>query len=122
MAMPMRRPLMLCLLGALAFPAGVRAADGVHWTFTGPTSVTFDWRGSESTVRYGLTSLYGSSVVAVTPSPLPPSSSGPYWEARISGLQNNTAYHYAIGAGSDHTFRTPPAPGAKDFILFAEGD
>ena len=82
----MSRRVLLCLLCALALPARAHAADEVHWTFTGPTSVTFDWRGSETTVRYGLTSAYGSTATAVTPSPVPPSSSGPFWEARIGGL------------------------------------
>ena len=71
----MRPRLLLCLLFTL-LPATARAADEIHWTFTGPTSVTFDWRGTESSVRYGLTSLYGNSVSAATPSPLPPSSRG----------------------------------------------
>src|SRR5437773_1487176 len=77
-------------------PAAAFAADEIHWTLTSQTSVTFDWRGSESSIRYGLTSAYGSTANAHTPSPLPFSSTGPFWEAPITGLQENTVYHYAI--------------------------
>ena len=32
------------------------AADEIHWTITGPTSVMFDWRGpaSDNVIAYGL--------------------------------------------------------------------
>jgi hypothetical protein len=117
----MRPRLLLCLLCTL-LPATARAADEIHWTFTGPTSVTIDWRGSESSVRYGLTSLYGNSASAATPSPLPPSSSGPFKEARVTGLLADAVYHYSIGGGPDHVFRTPPSPGTTGFTIFAQGD
>src|SRR3989442_8872446 len=104
----MSRRILLSLLVALALPAPARAADEIHWTLTGPTSVTFDWRGTETTVRYGLTPAYGTIATALTPSPAPPSSSGPFWEARLTGLQAGMSYHYAIGNGPDHTFHTPP--------------
>ena len=107
----------LMLLGAPA-----QAADEVHWTMTGPTSVTLDWRGSETSVRYGTTAAYGQTATAVTPTPLPFSSAGPFKEARITGLQAGTVYHYSIGTGSDHNFRTPVSRGASDFTIFAEGD
>ena len=29
--------------------------DEVHYTFTGPTSVAFDWRGAATDIRYGPT-------------------------------------------------------------------
>jgi hypothetical protein len=115
-----RRTLHLLGFLLLATPAG--AADEVHWTFTGPTSVSFDWRGSETTVRYGLTTSYGSTATAYTPTPLPFSSSGPFHEARITGLQAGTRYHYSIGTGADHTFRTPLPLGTTDFVIYAEGD
>ncbi len=98
------------------------AADEIHWTLTGPNSVTLDWRGSGSGVRYGLTSSYGRTAAGQSPSPLPFSSSGPFWEARITGLLENTLYHYSIDAGPDHTFRTPPPRGTSDFTLYTAGD
>lgn len=102
--------------------SAVAAPDEIHWTITGQTSVTFDWRGAENTIRFGLTNAYGQTVTASTPSPVPFSSAGPFWEAKLVGLQENTLYHYSIGSGSDHTFRTPPPRGASDFTIYVEGD
>ena len=59
------------LVLALATAAPARAADEIHWTIVGPTAVTFDWRGTETTIRYGLTTAYGLSANGVAPSPLP---------------------------------------------------
>ncbi len=108
------------LVALWATPAA--SADGIHWTIIGPTAVTFDWRGSETTIRFGLTTAYGQTVTAATPSPLPFSSPGPFWEARLTGLQSNTLYHYSIGTGPDHTFRTPPPRGSSGFTVAAQGD
>jgi PKD repeat protein len=102
-------------------PTG-QAPDEVHWTFTGQTSVTFDWRGFDTTIRYGLTSSYGQTATGATPNPIPYSSPGPFWEAKLTGLQENTVYHYSIGSGPDHTFHTPPPRGTSDFTVFVEGD
>ena len=102
-------------------PTGTQA-DEIHWTLTGQNSVTLDWRGFDSAVRYGLTTAYGSSASAATPSPLPFSSPGPFWEAKLAGLQENTLYHYSIGNGPDHTFRTPPPRGASGFTIYVQGD
>ncbi|TMQ56084.1 MAG: PKD domain-containing protein [Candidatus Eisenbacteria bacterium] len=102
-------------------PTG-QAPDEVHWTFIGQTSVTFDWRGYDSTIRYGLTPSYGQIATGATPAPIPFSSPGPFWEARLSGLQENTTYHYSIGSGLDHTFHTSPPRGTSDFTVFVEGD
>jgi Concanavalin A-like lectin/glucanases superfamily/Bacterial Ig domain/Purple acid Phosphatase, N-terminal domain len=101
------------------------AADEIHWTTTGQTSVTFDWRGAstENTIRYGLSpGTYPNEVTASTPSPLPTSSTGPFWEAKITGLQEDTLYYYKIANAPEHTFRTPPHPGDSDFIVYAVGD
>jgi len=114
------RAAILLLLLAGAAPA--LAADEIHWTLIGPTSVTFDWRGSETTIRYGLTNAYGLTATAVTPTPLPFSSAGPFQEARLFALQPNAVYHYSIGGGPDHTFRTPPPRGSSGFTVCAQGD
>jgi len=98
------------------------AVDEIHWTFTGQTSVTFDWRGAENTIRFGPTTAYGQTVTASTPSPLPFSSSGPFWEAKLTGLQANTLYHYSVGGAADHTFRTPIPRGSSGFDVYVEGD
>lgn len=101
------------------------AADQIHWTVTGQKSVAFDWHSTSATdskIRYGTSSGdYGNEVTAVHPTPLP-SSTGLFWEAKITGLVENTLYYYAIGTGPEHTFQTPPARGNSDFIVHAEGD
>lgn len=114
--------LSIACIGLFASVVNVHAADEIHWTFTGPTSVSFDWRGSETVIRYGLTPAFGDSAAATTPAPLPFSSAGPFREARISGLRPDTLYHYAIGGGARHTFRTARRAGASDFTVMVEGD
>ncbi|MDD5633312.1 MAG: CARDB domain-containing protein, partial [Methylococcales bacterium] len=113
-------PLIMTLLTAnIAF-----GADEIHWTFTGPNSVAFDWRGTttEKTIGYGLASGVYTQVTATTPSPVPVSSSGPFWEANLTGLSANTLYYYKIGTEPEKTFRTPPAPGSSDFNVYALGN
>ena len=107
------------LLGCL--PARTSAADEIHWTMTGPQSVTFDWRGPDATLRYGPTSSYGNTVNGHTPSPLPYSSAGPFWEASASGLSPGVTYHYSVAGGPDHTFHTTPAPGST-FTVYVQAD
>lgn len=101
------------------------AADEIHWTFTGQTSVTFDWRGisSENIISYGTNpGVYTHSMTAEPPTPLPFSSAGPFWEARLTDLQENTRYYYSIGDNPEHTFHTLPTPGSSGFTIFAQGD
>ena len=89
--------------------SGVSAGvDEVHYTFTGATSVAFDWRGSPTDIRYGVTTGYGSTATAHAPDPLPFSSAGPFREVELTGLAAGTTYHYSIGGGRDHTFSTAP--------------
>jgi hypothetical protein len=116
-----------CMMGALAVfsPLASSAADEIHYTITGQTSVTFDWRSSaaENMIRYGLTSgNYTTTLTATTPSPLPFSSAGPFREARLTGLQEGTTYYYQIGNEPEATFKTPPPLGAPDFTVSLEAD
>jgi len=112
----------LALLAAsLLLVTPVRAADEIHWTMLSTTSVAFDWRGTGTTLRYGTTTAYGLSVAGATPTPLPFSSSGPFREARITGLAPGVTYHYSLDGGPDHTFHTLPAAGTK-FTVYVEGD
>ncbi len=116
-----------CILGALAIlsPLASLAADEIHYTVTGQTSVTFDWRSSssENMIRYGLTSgNYIATFTAMAPNPLPFSSNGPFWEARLTGLQEATTYYYKIGNEPEATFRTPPPLGASGFTVSLESD
>jgi len=95
--------------GASRHAAAASAPAGqVHYTFTSPASITFDWVGSGRTIRYGLTRRYGRSASARVPVPLPFSSRGPFREARLMQLSRGTTYHYSIGGGRDHTFATAP--------------
>jgi hypothetical protein len=99
----LRRPALTRKLGASA-----AAADEIHYTFTGPTSVAVDWRGSARTIRYGRTRRYGKVARAHAAVPTPYSSAGPFWEVRIGGLRRGAVYHYSIAGGADNTFSTPP--------------
>src|ERR1035437_1317648 len=91
-------------------------ADEIHWTITGLTSVTFDWRGDEDKIRYGATIGYGQTGTGNIPKPLPFSSAGPFRQAPLTALTPNALYHYSIGTCPDHTFRTPFPPGSANFI------
>src|SRR6516162_5198004 len=97
-------------------------ADEIHWTFTGTNSASFHWRGTATEVRYGLTTAYGAIAHAQPPTPMPFSSSGPFLEAELTGLQPGALYHYSIGSVPDRTFRMPPEPGSAQFTIDAEGD
>jgi parallel beta-helix repeat protein len=104
----------LCLGLLLAFllvPAATEAAgtaDEIHYTYTSPSSVTFDWRGTATDLQYGLTTSYGNTATAHAPATAPFSSAGPYQQADLTGLSPGTTYHYSIGGGTDHTFTTVP--------------
>jgi hypothetical protein len=100
------------------------AIDEAHWSIIGPTAVTFDWRGSDNTIYYGTTSGdITNSMVASPANPTPTDSSGSYWECALTGLSVDTLYYYKIGSsGTQHTFRTPPAPGTSGFTMVATSD
>jgi parallel beta-helix repeat protein len=121
----------LTVVGVLVIPVLVAAAisgavavgadpvDELHYSLTGPTSVTFDWRGDASEIRYGKTTAYGDTATARTPDPRPFSSTGPFKEVELSGLDPGTTYHYSIGGGTDHIFNTAPT---GNFRFDVEGD
>ncbi|MGR8934311.1 MAG: purple acid phosphatase family protein [Gammaproteobacteria bacterium] len=116
----------LCLLAALiiAYEHSF-SADQIHWSFTGQNSVSFAWRGTEEENKlfYGtVPGRYTEVIEAFHPKPLPTSSSGPFWEAKIGGLQKKTLYYYKIGNSPEHTFRPPPPRGTSDFTVVAQGD
>ena len=112
------------LLGLVLVAAGALsalAADEVHWTLTGPTSVTLDWRGGGALVRYGFTTNYAYSGIGRVPVPYPFSSLGSFYEARLGNLIPGVTYHYSISGGPDHVFRTAPPVGTP-FTIFVEAD
>ena len=109
--------------GGVGFAEESFPADEIHWTITGQTSVTIDWRGSEATVSYGPTKKLGQTVEAVAPVPLPFSSRGPFREAKITGLAENTLYYYAIGKGATRSGRRLRAvvPGSRSTCRATSG-
>src|SRR5580765_417026 len=110
-------------LSIAARPSHADPADEIHFTLMGQTAVTFDWRAGSDSLFYGLTTDYGSLILASPPSVLPYSSAGPFWEAAITGLAENTLYHYRIGsAGADHTFHTSIPRGAANFRFVVHRD
>jgi chitodextrinase len=100
------------------------AADEIHYTVTGQNSVTFDWRGTavENSIGFGLSPGAYTQVTAIAPNPAPNSSQGPFWEAKLAGLKENSLYYYSIGNGPERTFRTPPVLGSSGFTVYAQGD
>ncbi|MFD0676047.1 MULTISPECIES: cadherin-like beta sandwich domain-containing protein [unclassified Paenibacillus] len=108
---------------AVAYAAEqVEQADQIHYTLTGPDSVTFSWHKGSDTIRYGETVAYGRTVAAGKPDITPISDSGPWREAKLTGLQPGKTYHYSIGSGEDHTFHTAPAAGSSGFTIVTTGD
>ncbi|MFH1017587.1 MAG: metallophosphoesterase family protein [Pseudomonadota bacterium] len=125
----LRRARYWAFLTFLAILSPANAADQIHWTFTGQTSVTFEWCGTkEDTIRYGLTSSYDRSAPGTVPDPLPwPGSSDSsacpaYLEAKLTGLWENTIYHYSIAGSGDRTFRTPVPRGSSVYTVVAQAD
>lgn len=104
-------------------------ADQIHFSIIGNGAVTFDWIGTADQIRFGIdSSNLTSSMTAVHPAFLPVTSPwvsdpGPYWEARLTGLQQNTPYYYKVGSnGQVNTFRTPPPPGVAGFRVCTASD
>jgi hypothetical protein len=97
----------------------------VHYTFTGPGRVTFDWLGNGRTVRVWSKGTPPRTVSAHAPDTQPFSLPGPWQEADVDGLAPGVEYAYEIGNPTrpqEVTFRAPPAPGATGFTFAAMGD
>src|SRR5690242_20824333 len=89
--MELLRNRVACALGLLLLATSPAwAADGIHWTIISGSAVSFDWRGNETSIRFGTTTAYGQVVTAAPASPAPFSSAGPYYEAKLTGLSPNT--------------------------------
>src|SRR5438132_212511 len=115
--------LAIALFAIVGRPAYASLADEIHFTLMGQTAVTFDWRGGSDSLFYGPTSSYGTLVLAGLPNVMPFSSPGPFREAQVTGLTENTLYHYRVGAeGVDHTFHTSIPRGASGFRFVVQAD
>jgi hypothetical protein len=103
-------------------------ADQIHFSVISSTSVTFDWVGSTDIIRIGTKpKKLIKTVKGTNPSFLPVTSPwksdpGPYWEAKITGLKQNTTYYYSVGNSGINKFRTPPAPGSGGFRVCLTSD
>src|SRR6476469_10114908 len=84
LALLTRVSLVVLVLALFTLPSGAASGadnvDEVHYTFTGSTSVAFDWRGSATDIQYGTTAAYGQTATAQPASPAPISSAGPFQE------------------------------------------
>ena len=97
----------------------------IHFTFTAPDAVTFDWRGSDAALRVWAKNVAPRTIDAHRPEPAPFSSPGPWQEATVNGLVPGTDYQYEVGhpvRPMTLTFRTPAAPGSTGFKFVAVGD
>jgi hypothetical protein len=111
--------------GMPAPPVRTEEPHEVHFTFTAPDAVTFDWRGNDGTLRYWAKNVAPRTVQARPPTPLPFSSPGPWQEAVADGLQPGLEYLYQVGDPVRPTtlsFRAPAPRGAVGFTFVAVGD
>lgn len=113
--------------GGAGSPAPATAAtvtvDEVTYAFGNErTEVVVSWRGAEPTLFWGADDNYGNQVTATRSMISPVDTSGPFYEARISGLTAGTTYHYRIGAsGADRVLHTAPA-NTDDFTAVVIAD
>jgi hypothetical protein len=94
----------------------------VHFSFTGPTSVTFEWRGTGRSIRIWSKDAPPREIEAHEPKPQPFSTPGPWKEATVTGLAPGTEYGYEIGRPRFPVpafFRTPPVRGTAGFTFVA---
>jgi len=94
----------------------------VHFSFTGPTSVTFSWHGTGRSVRVWSKNTPPRDVEAHEASPKPFSGPGPWKEATITGLDPGVEYGYEVGRPRYPVpafFRVPPPPGTSGFSFVA---
>jgi hypothetical protein len=94
----------------------------VHYSFTGPTSVSFSWHGSGRTIRIWSRSAPPREIEAHDASPKPFSGPGPWMEAAIPDLQPGVEYGYQIGRPRFPVpafFRAPAPRGTAGFSFVA---
>jgi Fibronectin type III domain/Calcineurin-like phosphoesterase len=102
--------------------APLEEPDQVHFTFAGPTTVTFSWRGNGRSLSFWSTDMAPRTVEAHTPSPKPFSTPGTWQEATVTNLRPGTEYDYEVGRPRSPvslSLHTPPGPGASGFTFVA---
>jgi len=118
-------PLLSVDAAVAAPPVRTEEPRQIHFSITAPDAVTFNWRGSDGTLRYWAKNVAPRTVTAQSPVPVPFSSPGPWQEAVADGLRPGTEYLYEIGHPVRPTtlsFRAPAAAGAVGFTFVAVGD
>jgi Calcineurin-like phosphoesterase len=108
-----------------AAPTPAEDPHEVHFTYTAPDAVTFDWRGGGSMLRYWAKDLPPRTVTGHAPQPLPISAAGPWQEAVADQLVPGLEYLYEIGhpvRPAPRSFRAPPVAGSSDQVFVAVGD
>lgn len=106
-------------------PIVSEAPHEVHFTYTGPRAVTFDWRGHGTTLRYWAKGEAPRTVTSHEPTPHPTSSPGPFQEVRLDGLTPGKSYTYQVGNDVrpvPMSFDAPPPAGPTSFVFAAVGD
>jgi hypothetical protein len=94
----------------------------VHFAFTGPTSVTFSWRGSGQSLRIWSKDMPPRTIQSHAPEPKPFSTAGLWQEATVTDLAPDTEYGYEVGRPRRPVpafLRTPPTPGQGTFSFMA---
>jgi hypothetical protein len=106
-------------------PVRTEEPQQVHFTYTARDAVTFDWRGSDGTMRVWTKNVAPRTIQAHAPVPLPVSSPGPWQEAVVDGLIPGAEYQYQVGhpvRPTTQSFRAPLAPASTGFRFVAVGD
>jgi hypothetical protein len=121
----------ILLVSSLPSGASVaeETADQIHFSIISNTAVTFDWIGTADQIYYGTDSSTLTVSTSAVPAEFLPVTSpwvsdpGPYWEAKLTGLTEDTEYFYKIGSnGEVHSFRTPPVRGTANFRVCSTSD
>lgn len=94
----------------------------IHFTFTGPTSATFSWRGNNRSMRIWAKNEPPRTIEARVAKPGPFSMAGTWQEAEVTDLRPDTQYGYEIGRPRlpvPSFFRAPPEAGKSGFAFAA---
>ncbi|HEY7376402.1 MAG TPA: metallophosphoesterase [Polyangia bacterium] len=111
-----------------ATPTAIEEPHQIHYTFTAPDAVTFDWRGNDRTLRFWAKAAAPRTIEAHPPvpaPPVPPAAAVTWQEAVLGGLQPGVEYIYEVGhpmRPQAMSFHAPLAPGSVGFRFVAVGD